>query len=168
MSEVSEEGNKESQWKNLNAFRHWKLGSRVLCGSKTDPPSTSNRLATLHTLQITYCNVICFFFLYYSGSCTWHLHSFALCTVGCTLGKQNKFTLKIGLDWRIQNWGACSRSQAMTLQTPLPSRMYRRNLLKWPDILFQQYLHVSEFCKLRTSNASEVNKSLSYSYTILQ
>ena len=108
------------------------------------------------------------FFLYYSGSCTWHLHSFALCTVGCTLGKQNKFTLKIGLDWRIQNWGACSRSQAMTLQTPLPSRMYRRNLLKWPDILFQQYLHVSEFCKLRTSNASEVNKSLSYSYTILQ
>ena len=27
---------------------------------------------------------------------------------------------------------------------------------------------VSEFCKLRTSNASEVNKSLSYSYTILQ
>ena len=165
MSEVSEEGNTESQWRIQNAFRHWKLGSRLLCGSKTDPPSTSNRLATLHTLQITYCNVICFL-LYYSGSCTWHLHSFASCTVGCTLGK--KKTLKIGLDWRIQNWGPCSCSQAMTLPTSLPSKIYGRNLRKWLDILFPQFLHVSEFCNLWTSNASEVSKSLNFSRTFLQ
>ena len=46
----------------------------------------------------------------------------------------------------------------MTLPTPLPSKMYRRNLLKWLDILFQQFMHISELCKLRTSNASEVIK----------
>ena len=28
--------------------------------------------------------------------------------------------------------------------------------MEWLDMLFHQFLHVSEFCKLRTSNASEV------------
>ena len=44
----------------------------------------------------------------------------------------------------------------MTLPTPLLKKNYRRNLLEWLDMLFHQFLHVSEFCKLRTSNASEV------------
>ena len=55
----------------------------------------------------------------------------------------------------------------MTLPTPLPSKMCRRNLLKWLDILFQQFLHVSEFCKLKTSNASYVLESLNIGECII-
>ena len=44
--------------------------------------------------------------------------------------------------------------------SPYLKKMYRRNLLKCLDILFQQFLHVSEFCKLKTSNASYVLESL--------
>ena len=54
----------------------------------------------------------------------------------------------------------------MTLPTPLLKKNYRRNLLEWLDMLFHQFLHVSEFCKLRTSNASEAHKTDKFNFTI--
>ena len=62
-------------------------------------------------------------------------------TVECTFGEQIVFRLKTQ-NWTIQNWGPCSCAQAMTLPAPLPTKkMYRRNLLKWLDTLFKQFLH---------------------------
>ena len=109
----------------LNAFGHCKLGSRLLCTSKGCFPSTQNILPHYrsHTViwYIYIYTYLRYIYIYvYWGYLNIYIHIlFVLtldgciensCTVGCTLGKQNKFTLKIGLDWRIQNWGPCSCS----------------------------------------------------------
>jgi hypothetical protein len=98
-----------------NAFRHWKLGSRLLRTSKSDP-LPSNRLATL---QITFS----WFHFFITKNLIPALDSFKVisCTVECTLGEQIVFRLKTR-SWTIQNWGPCSCAQAMTLPAPLPSK----------------------------------------------
>ena len=134
-----------------NAFRHWKLGSRLLRTSKSDP-LPSNRLATL---QITFCKSVSCFFI--TTNLNPALDSFIVisCTVECTLGEQIVFRLKTE-NWTIQNWGPCSCAQAMTLPTPLPSK---NAVQKEPLEMTGRFIQtVSPFWNLRTSNASECTR----------
>ena len=107
-------------------------------------------------------------FLYYSGSC---IDTFIVLLYA-------QLDAPLVTKWiYIKNWTRLKNTKLRAMlpfsgndspHSPSLKNVQKKNLLQSLNILFQHFLHVSEFCKLRTSNASEVNKSLSYSYTILQ